>query len=272
MRLPWRREPSSPIDLADIAGATDAGPRPENQDRWASGPGWAVVADGVGGHAGGETAAQTALDVVVSHLAAGPPATPAAAERVLREAAADANAAVVDGRAAGAGVADMATTLTAAIAVPARRRRRTGDRIGRASARSDHGFERRWVVLQVGDSPAWLLGPAAARSITWDHNLVGDLVRAGALAPEDAIGHRGRHVVTRALGTAATVEPELFAVDVGPGDALVLATDGLSDVAGPEAAVAVCARAADPGAAAHGLVALALGRGTMDNVTVVVVR
>lgn len=247
MPMPWRR----PRPRA-VAGATDPGPRPENQDRWAAGPGWAVVCDGVGGHAGGAVAAQTALDVVVAHLAVAP-STVAAAERLLGGAAVAANTAVATGRAAGPSVADMATTLTAAVAVP-----------GRGG--------RRWVVLQVGDSPAWRVGPASARSITWDHNLVGDLVRTGALAPADAIGHRGRHVVTRAIGTAAEVEPELFTVTLDRDEALVLASDGLSDVAGPEAAVPVCATDADVGAAARGLVTLALDRGTMDNVTVVVTR
>ena len=250
MRLPWHRSPLAPLDRA---GATDTGPRAENQDRWATGPGWAVVCDGVGGHAGGAVAAQTALDVVVAHLTE-LPSDPAAAERVLREAANAANAAVAEGRAVGPAVADMATTLTAAVAVPAR------------------GDGRRWIVLQVGDSPAWRVGPATARSITWDHNLVGDLVRAGALGPDEAIGHRGRHIVTRALGPAPTVEPEVFTVALEPGEALVLASDGLSDVAGPEAAVAACASAPDAAAAAQALVALALDRGTMDNVTVVVAR
>jgi serine/threonine protein phosphatase PrpC len=251
MHLPWRREPVAPLA---IAGCSDTGRRAENQDRWAAGARWAVVCDGVGGHAGGAVAAQLALDVVRAHLGEDPPASAAAAERRLREAALAANEAVADGRRAGPAVADMATTLTAAVAVVAR------------------SGGRRWVVLQVGDSPAWRVGPDAARSITWDHNLVGDLVRAGALSAEDAIGHRGRHVVTRALGVAATVEPEVFTVDLAPGEALVLASDGLSDVAGPGAAVAVCADAPDATAAARALVTLALARGTMDNVTVVVAR
>ena len=248
MRLPRHRSPLAPVD---IAGATATGPRAENQDRWAAGPGWAVVCDGVGGHAGGAVAARTALAVVVAHLAAAP-TRPVAAERVLREATAAANTAVAEGRVAGPDVADMATTLTAAVAV--------------------RGGGHRWIVLQVGDSPAWRVGPAAARSITWDHNVVGELVRAGALAPEDAIGHRGRHIVTRALGTAPDVEPELFTVALEPGEALVLASDGLSDVAGPEAAVAAVAATPDAARAADALVALALTRGTMDNVTVVVAR
>jgi protein phosphatase len=248
MRLPRRRSHPSP---ADIAGASDPGPRPENQDRWAAGPGWAVVCDGVGGHAGGAVAAQTALDVVVAHLVGAAPRTVAAAERVLRAAAEAANAAVRAGRTADPAVADMATTVTAAVLVG-----------------------RRWIVLQVGDSPAWRVGPTTARSVTWDHNLVGDLVRTGALPAADAIGHRGRHIVTRALGPAAEIEPELFTVVPHPGEALVLASDGLSDVAGPEAAVPICATATAPDAAgaARALVALALGRGTRDNVTVVVAR
>ena len=93
-----------------------------------------------------------------------------------------------------------------------------------------------------------------------------------ALRPEEAAGHRGRHVITRAIGIAAPVEPELFTVAVAPGEALVLASDGLSDVAEPAAAVPVVAAAHDARTAAEDLVALALARGTTDNVTVVVVR
>jgi len=247
MHLPWRRDP-----VLTVAGRSVTGRRAENQDRWTVGPTWAVVCDGVGGHAGGATAAQLALDVAVAHLAA-PPTTEAGTGRRLRELADAANTAIAEGRAAGPAVADMATTLTAAIALP---------------GRGDH---RRWVVLQVGDSPAWRVGPDAARSITWDHNVVGDLVRAGALTADQAVGHRGRHIVTRALGVAATVEPELFTVTLAPDETLVLASDGLSDVAEPEAALDACADP-DVGAAADALVTLALDRGTMDNVTVVVAR
>ena len=237
----------------EVGGATDVGRRDENQDRWAAGPGWAVVCDGVGGHAGGAAAAATALDAVRAVLTATDldRLDEAGARAVLTEAASAANAAVLTGRAQAPEQADMATTLTAAVALADRRR---------------------WVVVQVGDSPAWSVGPETARSITWDHNLVGDLVRTGVLRPEEAAGHRGRHVITRAIGIAAAVDPELFTVAVAPGEALVLASDGLSDVAEPAAAVPVVADAADARSAAEDLVALALARGTADNVTVVVVR
>ncbi len=247
MRL-RRSRPPAPVD---IAGATDRGRRPENQDRWAAGPHWAVVCDGVGGHAGGATAARTARDAVVAHLHGPPPATVADGERRLRDAAAAANGAVVAGRATDPAAADMATTLTAALAVT--------------------GRHRRWVVLQVGDSPAWVVGPSGARSVTADHSLAGELVRAGAITPEQALGHSGRHVVTRALGPLAAVEPELHVVDLGGDESLVLLSDGLSDVALPDAAVAPLATGG-AGAGARALVALALARGTMDNVTVVVAR
>lgn len=238
MRILRRRRPLPPVD---VAGATDPGPRPDNQDRWAVGPGWALVCDGVGGHRGGATAAEAAVAAARRHL----PADPTAAARA-------ANAAVVAGRSRDPDVADMATTLTTAV--------RTGPRS--------------WTVVQVGDSPAWVVGldPEAARAVTWDHNVVGDLVRAGALTAEEAVGHRGRHVVTRAIGIAEEVEPESFVVDLSDDEALVLASDGLSDVVVPADAVPVVAAAPTAEAAAHGLVALALARGTRDNVTAVVVR
>jgi protein phosphatase len=226
-----------------IEGRSQAGPRRvENQDRWGAGPGWMVVCDGVGGHAGGAIAAQAAVDAVGARLDAGPVRSVRAAERRLRDAVEAAHDAVRAGRAADPALADMASTLTGAIAVRGRR----------------------WVIAQVGDSPAWRVGPDRARAITWDHNLVGELVRAGALRPDQAIGHRGRHIVTRALGATPTVEPELFTVDLAADEALVLASDGLSDVAGPDDVIGTV----DPDA----LVLLAQGRGSMDDVTVVVAR
>lgn len=266
MRIRRRRQRWA---ASDIGGATDVGHRDENQDRWAVDPAWAVVCDGVGGHTGGATAAELARNTVAARLGplgggfAGDSLSGQVSRRrfagdslgrdatvVLRRAAGAANDAVVAGRSTAPDRADMATTLTVAVR---------------------HG-PRRWVVLQVGDSPAWVVGPATARSVTWDHNLVGDLVRAGALTAEEAVGHKGRHVITRAIGIGPTVEPELFTVDLEPDEALVLASDGLSDVASPAEVVPLVAAAPDAATAARDLVALALERGTRDNVTVVVIR
>ncbi len=211
-----------------------------------------MVCDGVGGHRGGARAAQLALDAVVAALARSDDDGDVA--RWLIGAAETANAAVVAGREADPTVADMATTLVVAARDPA----------GGTAERE------RWVVLQVGDSPAWHVAPATGRSVTWDHSLVGDLVRAGVLSPDDARGHPSRHIVTRAVGIASTVEPEVFALDLAPEDHLVLASDGLSDVLAPEE-VPQLAAVRDGRGLAHVLVDAALRRGTRDNVTVVVV-
>lgn len=251
---PMPPDPMPPV-AATVTGATDAGPRAENQDRWAAGPGWAVVCDGVGGHRGGAHAATTALDAVVAVLdGADPGRGTGTGDRLVRAAEA-ANAAVVAGRAADPAVGDMATTLVVAA--------------HDATAPPPDGGGERWVVLQVGDSPAWHVTADDARSVTWDHSLVGDLVRAGALTPAEARAHPSRHVVTRAIGITPEVDPELFVVDLGPGELLVLCSDGLSDVAGPEVVATVADR--NPDDVAAGLVAEALARGTRDNVTVVVV-
>jgi len=137
----------------------------------------------------------------------------------------------------------------------------------------------RWLLASVGDSPAWLVTPAGLARITDDHTVAAALVRSGVISPGDAATHPGRHVLVQAVGTEDRIAPDIVAVDLAPGDALVLASDGVSDVLDD---AAVAAAVADPTAAAAGggdaeaaarrLVTAALAAGSTDNVTAVVVR
>lgn len=255
-----RRVPTSGAGIIDLGGATAAGPRPDNQDRHALGPCWAVVSDGMGGHAGGARAAQLTVDAAAELLTASLPAGGRsgvglpAARRLVGEVVDRANAAVRAARQADPAVAGMGATLTIAVAVSA----------GLASSE--------WLVANVGDSPAWLVTAAGCRQVTQDHSLAAELVRAGAITPEQAAAHPAQHVITRAIGPEQRAKPETVAVTMHRGEALVIASDGVSDVLGSRDIGRVVAAAPDAQAAASGLVRVALRAGTNDNATAVVVR
>jgi serine/threonine protein phosphatase PrpC len=234
----------------DIGTATAVGGRADNQDRLAVGPTWAVVSDGAGGHAGGARAAELAVAAMADGLRA-LDRTPDPA--LLADLVAGANAAVHDARAEDAAVATMAATLTAAV----------------ATAISADGS--RWLLANVGDSPAWRAAASDLSRVTREHNVAAELLRAGALSPEAARSHPGRHLITRAMGAAAAVEADIAEVALAPGDALVLASDGI-EVLEPTELLGVLEGAADAQEAADRLVGAAVARGAPDNVTAVVVR
>jgi serine/threonine protein phosphatase PrpC len=235
----------------DVGWATATGGRADNQDRCRAAPTWAVVSDGAGGHRGGARAAELVV---------------AAAEGVLERSGRStvdlvverANTAVRAARAADPSVAAMAATLTLALAVDL------------APDRS------RWLVANVGDSPAWrVTTEASAHRLTRDHNVAAELQRAGALSADEAREHPGRHHITRAIGIEPTALADVVEIELAAGDALVLASDGL-EVLGPPTLARLLAGATAGTATAHQsaelLVEAALQAQARDNVTVVVLR
>jgi protein phosphatase len=237
-----------PAAAVDAAWATATGPRPDNQDLADATPRWAVVSDGAGGLPGGATAARLAVEAAVARLASGQ------LNRAAVEAAiADAHRAVRAGQAADPELATMAATLTLAAA----------GSVGAGGSR--------WHVANVGDSPAWLVSGDGTTRVSREDNLAAELVRTGAISPDEARRHPGRHVVTQAMGTTAAVTFSPVTVPLRPGDALVLASDGIETLT--EAAIMeVVDGAPDAQQAARRLVDAALAAGATDNVTVAVVR
>lgn len=236
--------------VVDAGSATATGPRPENQDRVAVSPAWAVVSDGAGGHRGGALAAQLALDAAVADIEA---AGATVDEALLQRALDDAHQAVRARQAENDEVASMAATLTLAVA---------------ASAGTEGST---WFVANVGDSPAWSLASGRLTRLSREHNLAAELVRSGAISRDEARTHPGRHVITLAIGGDADVNAAPMAVELHAGDALVLASDGI-EVLDEPTIVEVVPEAPSAAQAARRLVDAALARGATDNVTVAVVR
>jgi serine/threonine protein phosphatase PrpC len=230
--------------------ATARGRRPDNQDRAAVADGWVVVSDGAGGMQGGARAAQLTVAAAVARLEA---SAGRVDDSVVREAVQDANASVLAGQREDPTVAFMAATLTLGVLA--------ADRAGGSL----------WLVAGVGDSPAWLVTAERITRVTDDDNAAAELVRAGVISQAEARTHPGRHMITRAMGSAEAVPPDVAHVALFPGDALVVASDGI-DVLDDADIGRIVRSAAGADAAAQRLVDAALDAGSADNVTAVVVR
>lgn len=208
---------------------------------------FAAVADGMGGHQWGEVASQVAVGAARRALESAAAQSPDLGA-LVRAAVVEANRAVLDAAAATARPGlPMGTTLSCVLAV--------GDRA---------------AVGHIGDSRAYLVRGGAARLLTDDHSLVGELLRNGDITEREAMVHPHRNVLTRALGGERGVDPDVTDVGLEAADRLVLCTDGLTSLvtAGEIAAVV----AAAPAEAPERLVALANERGGHDNVTVIVLE
>jgi len=213
-------------------------------------PRWAVISDGAGGYAGGALAAEITVREVVACLEARDGAIDAAA---VSQAVTRANAAVCARRASDASVAAMAATLTLAVATAV------------------NAEESRWLVINVGDSPAWLAASYAFSRVTEEHNMAAELMRAGVISRDAARVHPGRHLVTRAIGAADAVVVDPARVALHPGEQLVMASDGLEVLDEPQIHDVVRG-APSAHEAARRLVDAALADDATDNVTVAVLR
>ena len=202
-----------------------------------------AIADGVGGAQAGEVASRLAA----AALSERPP--DAQGEDTLVTLIGEANRRIYERALGDPEVAGMGTTITALL---------VDESAGTIA------------IGHVGDSRAYLFRVGELSQLTDDHSLVGELVRAGRLSPENAEQHPHRSVITRAVGTEATVEVDVETIRPQPGDLYILCSDGLTDMV-PDAPIArvVADAGAEPEAIARELVAAANRAGGIDNITVV---
>ena len=231
------------------AARSDVGQvRQGNEDSGYAAPRLLIVADGMGGHAGGELASATA----VATLAQIADADLGQGEALTRLAEAVESA----GSTIGLVVADspelagMGTTVTGLYWLA-------------------DGDGARIAIVHVGDSRAYLLRDDDLSQITHDHTYVQTLVDAGRITEEEASTHPRRNLLMRALDGVQVAEPDLSVREARLGDRYLLASDGLHGVvSGDEIARILGSR--EPTVCVTELVDLALSRGAPDNVTVVV--
>ena len=221
--------------------------RQVNQDHLLARDGLYVVADGMGGHRGGEVASEVAAHAVVERL-------DGSSAQALRDAVQAANVEVVTRASDDPDLRGMGTTVVALAAV-------TGP-LG------DH-----LTIVNVGDSRAYLLpaGSRELRQVSEDHSLVQTLVRQGQLTPADAAVHPQRNILTRALGIDERVLVDSFDLLPVAGDRYLLCSDGLFNEVSEERMASVLREVADPQQAAEQLVELANDNGGRDNISVLIV-
>jgi protein phosphatase len=206
-----------------------------------------AVADGMGGHVGGEVAAQVAVDALLQVFSRQP------TKAGLEDAFSKANRAVWQESQDHSELRGMGTTLTAVALV--------GDDEGRDTL----------ALANVGDSRAYLFSEGRLVQITADHSLAEERMRHGEMTEEEAAVHPQRHILTRALGISSEVETDMWELQVRPGDRILLCSDGLSNELSNEQMADLLATVSDPGVAARQLVEIANEHGGSDNITVVVV-
>jgi len=227
------------------AEMTETGRRREvNQDAVLADYPLFVVADGMGGHLGGEIASSSTVDRLRATVASGT-VTPKSIEKALSRAVKDivAHPETTD---EGTG-----TTLTGLYLETA----------------SD---EPHWVTLNIGDSRVYLLRDDDIVQVTTDHSVVQELIAAGRLSPEEAENHPYGNVITRAVGPSDTVKPDYLRLEVVDGDRFVICSDGLTKELTDFGIRHFLEANRDPAEAAQAMMAAALENGGRDNITIIV--
>lgn len=214
--------------------------RPSNQDSLLVAHNLYGVADGMGGHRGGETASRVAVQVVRNVLQGKTPE-----DNTLRIGIEAANRRIFDMQRHELALAGMGTTLTMLW-----------------ESRAE------MFIGHVGDSRAYLYRDGELICRTEDHSVVAELVRNKIITPEMAKTHPYRSVITRALGTDPTVEPDLLHVEKKLGDVWLICSDGLYNMV-EDADIAVTLASLEGERAADRLLELALEHGGHDNVSLV---
>ena len=220
--------------------------RSSNQDSAYAGPNLLVVADGMGGHAGGDIASKIAINALrpldaESH-------TPDAALADLEAVVEQARLGLVRASAAQPQLQGMGTTVTALL--------RTGSAL---------------VMAHMGDSRAYLLRDGALTQVTVDHTFVQHLVDTGRISPDEAEHHPQRNVVMRVLSDFdLDLHPDMSIREAKAGDRWLLCSDGLSGFVPFDLLGQILVEAKDPGEAADLLLLAAMRGNSTDNITVVV--
>lgn len=242
-------------------GFSDTGRvRPHNEDSYLCNQeqGLFLVADGMGGHASGETASRLAVRYVEEFVAlsrAGAMEVPRAAQddltpeqSRLSAAAVYANRRILETAQQDPSLRGMGTTLTG------------------ATIDADH-----LAVMNVGDSRLYLIRGARIEQLTDDHSLVGEQERRGILTREEARTHPRRHILTRAVGVDLPVQVDAYRAEIKPDDLFLLCSDGLYTMLDDEQILSIIRGIEDKSLYKIGLslVLKANLAGGMDNITVV---
>jgi len=205
-----------------------------------------VVADGMGGHIGGEIASSSTVTRLRAVAEKGT-VTTKAIEKALGRAVSDIDAhpeATDEG---------TGTTVTGVYL-------------------DSSGDEPTWVTLNIGDSRVYLFRDESLAQITTDHSVVQELISAGRLSPEEAENHPYGNVITRAVGPSDGVAPDYVRLEVVDGDRFVVCSDGLTKELTDYGILHFLLQHEDPTEAVDAMLEAALENGGRDNITIIVLN
>jgi serine/threonine protein phosphatase PrpC len=243
----------SPLHIESAIISDIGRKRKQNQDSAAALPalGFFLVADGMGGHQGGETASQLCVESFCQKVRESSSANDD--ERSLLTGLEDANREILRQSLENEALQGMGTTATAL-------------KISNSRA----------TLLQVGDSRGYFWNDTGLWQLTRDHSLVQEKLRAGLITREQVKTDLNKNVITRSVGFETPIRGDLFRVDLHPGDGFLLCSDGLT---GPlddpeiwEILQSSKDRSEPLSRAAELLVEAANERGGDDNITVILVK
>jgi protein phosphatase len=243
-------------------GHTDVGrKRDHNEDAFLVDEdlGLYLVADGMGGHAGGGTASRIAVQTIRARLQVARETDPELFTRpgeleesplreILREAVESACQSIYQAAQSDPALAGMGTTVTAAVLAGSNT-----------------------YIAHVGDSRCYLARKGHIYQVSEDHSLVNEQLKAGAITPEEARNSRFKNIITRSVGFEADVTVDMMGLEIEPGDRLVVCCDGLSNLVDDEEILEIITKAPLE-AAPERLIDLANDRGGDDNITVIVIH
>lgn len=204
-----------------------------------------IVCDGMGGHKAGEYASRYTSQRIVAHASRSRSENPV---RILRDAIQKANEILVIESREDMEKQGMGTTVVAATIL-----------------------DRRMYVANVGDSRLYVIGNTI-KQITKDHSYVEEMVRMGKVDREDARKHEKKNVITRAVGVTDKVRADIFEVDLEENDAVLLCTDGLSNMVTDDRIYEIVTSTVHSEEAARKLVEEANKNGGQDNITALVLK
>lgn len=218
-----------------------------------------VVADGMGGHAGGGTASRIAVETIDRELRSSrqssdspflsaAPLQESPLPEIIRNAVESACMAIFNAAQEDPRLAGMGTTVIALL------------------VKDEHAF-----FAHVGDSRAYLIRGDLIQQISEDHSLVNEQIKAGMITPEEAKHSRYKNIITRSVGFEEDVQVDVMGLLLEPGDVFVLCSDGLANMVDDEELREIVRRTPLEETPKK-LVELANERGGDDNITVIVVQ
>jgi protein phosphatase len=202
-----------------------------------------AVADGMGGHAAGETASRIAVETLRDYYADD---FDGSFRDKLERLIGEANCRIYSQAQTSPTLRGMGTTLTVALLTS------TTLNLG-----------------QIGDSRAYLVRGKAITQLTDDHSLVAEQIRQGILTEEEAANHPARNIITRALGTKEKVEADFTTCALEPDDRILVCSDGLHGVVSNDELLRIVLASPDAPVACERLIARANEGGGPDNITVI---